>query len=555
MSGVRWPTRLPRALVGLIVSLPIAALAIAAFVDRGPTGGPRWTLFPSALTLFDPFLRTCVANSLAVAAAVSLGSLALGVVLAHATARRRFWGRPPLTVLAWGPVAIPPVCLALGWKALASGPAIDRSLAWEWAALVATGLIAGVPTVGIACARVLEQIDPAWEDDARLAGARRRTVAGRLVWPLLRAPSFRAAGLVFAASIVEPGAPLVLGLRRTVGYQLIVAVDRSQGASGLAAFALVALAVGLAGRAALAACGGRWNGLPDRPRVPPRWTPRGLSLAFASALLIWGVAAWLPIGALLKTATALRPATGASRWSMFAEVPELRQTVLDTVLLGASASGAALLLALAASGRSERRRAAIPYAQFPLFAWVHPLILALGGLAGVYVLRVLATARGGPPGGRWSDLADRVDPYRAPGVLLILSLAIACYPYLRGSLRTFGRRGPSSRVDIARMLGASRRRAWWDDEGRTLSGRVARSWFAAFAFVATSAGPALVLCPTSEPRPFGRAVVELAATSGSRQAAALGLLGAGLALAGAAMSIGPPTSKASAALTSRGRQR
>ena len=69
------------ALVALL-GLPVALLIPAAIFDQGPTGGVRASLFPMALTLWDPFVWTCARNSLIVAAIVAGVSLPIGVALA-----------------------------------------------------------------------------------------------------------------------------------------------------------------------------------------------------------------------------------------------------------------------------------------------------------------------------------------------------------------------------------------------------------------------------------------------------------------------------------------
>ena len=40
-------------------------------------------------------------------------------------------------------------------------------------------------------------------------------------WPIVRPAAARAAGIIFLLAIVEPGAPLVLGLRRTLAFQIV----------------------------------------------------------------------------------------------------------------------------------------------------------------------------------------------------------------------------------------------------------------------------------------------------------------------------------------------
>ena len=82
--GMGWLRGLGRlAGIGLwiVVLAPALALAPAAFLDRGPGGSARPTMFPLALVTLDPVVWDCVWNSLAVAAVVTSGSLVAGVGL------------------------------------------------------------------------------------------------------------------------------------------------------------------------------------------------------------------------------------------------------------------------------------------------------------------------------------------------------------------------------------------------------------------------------------------------------------------------------------------
>src|SRR5947209_3302772 len=115
MRGLRWGLGgLMRAGVGALVLGPVAALALAAVLDRGGGRSAGPTALPLALGVWDPFLRACALNSLVVAAGVAAGSLALGVAWARITARRRFWGRGPLRALGLIGLAVPPLFGAIG---------------------------------------------------------------------------------------------------------------------------------------------------------------------------------------------------------------------------------------------------------------------------------------------------------------------------------------------------------------------------------------------------------------------------------------------------------
>src|SRR5690606_9375172 len=125
-----------------------------------------------------------------------------------------------------------------GWAVLVDGPGdrawrgwfervggVDRLaplewgwIGWFWAAVAQGGALAA-----LAYLSAREHLDPAWRDAARLAGSSRNRVWWRLNWPPLRPVMGRTLGLVFAATLADPGAPLILGLRRTLGYQIVAA--------------------------------------------------------------------------------------------------------------------------------------------------------------------------------------------------------------------------------------------------------------------------------------------------------------------------------------------
>ena len=96
----------------------------------------------------------------------------------------------------------------LGWSA-----ALDR-LGLDDSPLAAAA-------VALAAAGPVERLERSWEDAARLAGASPFRIWRSLSWPMVRPSALRAAALVFLFALVEPGAPLILGLRRTLAFQIV----------------------------------------------------------------------------------------------------------------------------------------------------------------------------------------------------------------------------------------------------------------------------------------------------------------------------------------------
>jgi ABC-type Fe3+ transport system permease subunit len=229
MQKFRVMGRAAGAVLWALALAPLLALGPAAVFDRGAGGTVRPTLFPIALAALDPFVWDCIRNSLVLAATVTLASGVAGVATARMV-QWRFLGRRPLAALACVGLAVPPAFGAIGlrsaagsagWAPILTGDASATSApgtflamigpwfgfaAWFWVALAF-----GAPVVALATASALDRVSPSCEDAARLAGAGRRRAWWQLVWPAVRPDVARALGLVFSLTLLEPGAPMVLG--------------------------------------------------------------------------------------------------------------------------------------------------------------------------------------------------------------------------------------------------------------------------------------------------------------------------------------------------------
>jgi ABC-type Fe3+ transport system permease subunit len=509
-----------------IALAPMAALVLAALFDRGPGGSVRPALFPSVLAALDPFVWECARNSLVMAAAVTIAARVVGVGLARIAVGWRFVGRSTLSALVGAGMVVPPAFGALGLRCLFGTPETwPESLAWlvPWAGWVAwfwVALAAGAPVVALATASALRRVDPVWEDAARLAGAGRGRVWRQLVWPVVRPEAARALGVVFTLTLLEPGAPLVLGLRRTLGFQVAeAALDGGDGQLTRAAvLAILATALATIARKIIAWVGGtetpgfRREPLADSRARPASWS---IALGFVLVMAVAAAVVWLPVVGVF--ARALTPAPGFSTGSAGAAVslasfmmavrdPLTRGYLVNSAVLGLAVVVFDLALARAIAAWAVARRwsrwvdlVADWPAAFP------PLAVGVGVLALPAVLRMAADAAGFE-GSR--TVIDAFDLDRTPWTALVLAVGLVRLPLLARSAidRRRGLR-PSSR-DAAITLGASARQA-----RRTLPGRWLGVPFSAalltFALAATSPVPALLLAPTADVRPLGPAVLLL----------------------------------------------
>jgi ABC-type Fe3+ transport system permease subunit len=554
MRLLRWLGRWAGTGLWFIVLAPALALMPAAVLDRGPAGAVRPTLFPAALAALDPFVREGVRNSLVVAAVVAGVSLVLGVGLAWGAVRRRFWGRPILVTLGISPLMIPPVVEALGLRlafgplamwpgvglAMRSGVPADLGawIGWFW-----VGLASGVPLVTLASASALARVEPAWEDAAQLVGATRRTIWWQVVWPIIRPSAARAAGAVFTLTLVEPGAPLLLGLRRTLAFQLVEAALGPDPAPRAAVLALTALGLTVAGQVLL----GWWGGPPvswpsETPKARPEPTRGPRAAVWGLVLGGWALVAWLPTLAVFACALFTSPGEGRlplAAWRSALADPIAARLILNAAALGLAVVAIDLALAWTLSAWAGRRRERVA----ALAAWPErfpPLALGVGalvlpGLLGLGANALRAVQAPGRVVHGLQVLAHDLDPDRLPGVLLALAVAAVRLPYLartveagRGLFRTV-------LTDAAITLGASPREA-----RRMASGWLSGSRGAlvlTFALAATNLAPAILLAPTAESRPLAPGILILADEPGDglSRASALASLAAVVNLAALAL--------------------
>ncbi|HEX8203628.1 MAG TPA: Fe3+ ABC transporter permease [Isosphaeraceae bacterium] len=538
-------------LVGLVF-VPALALVPAAVLDRGPDGSVRGTVFHVALAASDPFVWACVRNSAAAAAAVAAGSLVGGVGLARIATRWRFWGRGPLAALAWAPMAVTPLFGAIGlkgWLGLEgawAGAWPAAGVPWGWLGLIWLDLACGVPLVAVGARRALRRVDPAWEEAARWAGASRRQVWRGVVWPLVRPDAARGAAAVFVLALMEPGVPLVLGLRRSLAFQAVEAACSESPAPRAAVLALTGLALALVGRVLVHWWGG------DRPPGPGRaeaevararraeWP---LAAAFTVVLGAWVAVAWLPALALVLTAAgggglgtrADQPPSAAASQGLVAD-PEALGLLARSLALGVAVGGLNLVLARGLAAPSARPRLAATAEAIP------PLVLGVGArmlppLLGAWADALHAGRTASSLGEGLRRLAEVLDPYGTPGALLAWAVAVSLLPVLGRADGPDPRRTRRAQVDAARTLGASRRRARRTAAGSRLGSPVAAAWVLTAALAATNVAPALVLEPTTEAQTVGPALVLQADEPGGglRRAAALACCALALNLAAFAL--------------------
>ncbi len=541
-------SRVTTSVLGLVLLAPVLALLPAAVLDIGPApeSRTRFSVFPLALAALDPLVWTSLWNSLAVAVIVAVGSLVIGVAIGGVAASFSFWGRPLLSALITAPAVVAPALLALGLLGLfdTSGPrgssmvdSIARTegysaricpwLIWVWAAL-----IQGAALVVLTTRSVYGRLQRSGEDAARLAGARPLRVWWTLTWPTLRPSVASAVYLVFMINLADPGAPLVLGLRRTLGFQMVATALGPDPFPRLAAIALMVLAITLAGRTLV-----WWRGSSvfephispgdnrdahDRQPQNAEWLRAAVSFLI---LACWSLLAWVPVAGLMRAALARTPyPDNAHPLARLAIVNLLRRLTMDPAprLLVHSALlvlGVAALLCLLTwrpsrgpvGGLTGGWRGAVAL----LAALVSPLVAGVGILAlgrtAILCSRFCAASLEWTRAGLWMERIGLVfDPFFLPGLLVFVGACLAFLPRrLAVRLEPPGRDEASGRrVDQIQVAGGGRgsavRHVWRHARAIPLATMVLWGTLAA-----TAVTPALVLAPTLESRPIGPGIVVL----------------------------------------------
>ena len=501
--------------IGLLVILaaPVVALGPAMVVDRGWDGAARVSAFPPALVVLDPLVWRCVRNSVAVALAVTVGSLGMGVGLGLILGRRRFWGRVLLGGLAVVPLAIGPIWLAPGVLGWIGG---ESSWAWlaarsflgqpgdewaRWLALVWVGVAGGAPRVILETQRGLARVDTAWADAARVVGAGRFRVWSDVTWPTIRPGLARVAGSVFTWTLIEPAGPILLGLRRTLAVETADAAIRLGEPNRAVALAMIAVVGSVLVRSGFRRWGGTdLNPVGDRPSPPVQPRAHARLGAFATFTLIaWATFA---IGPAVTFARRLATATLGDRAfdrdtarAILAEwlTPELIGWTVNSALTATLAVGLGLVVR-AALGRGRLARSLGGFAAVP------PLAIGVGALAIPSLLSAWAAWAGRPGLVVGLELVRvELSPGRSPGFLLILVLAAVHLNWLGGSSRAADLASARDRADAALLVGASPRLA--SRLARSRAGdRLGRRIILAWTWAGTDLAAAWVLTTLSERR-------------------------------------------------------
>lgn len=195
-----WPRALVVMVILCVAGLPLCPVLVTSFT--APGDAPLWT---HAFTL-------ALANSLLMAAAVSVIALAIGLPLGILASLYQFRGRDFLVLAQALPLLLPSFLPSIGWTNLSSlnGLRWLGLLSGEWTCILVMSWQA-VPLVLFAVCSACEKLTASQVESARLYGGERTVLlhAARACAPVAIAVALLAGIL----SLSDVGAPLIFGVR------------------------------------------------------------------------------------------------------------------------------------------------------------------------------------------------------------------------------------------------------------------------------------------------------------------------------------------------------
>lgn len=189
--------------VGMVVALPLAALALMSMAD-GPWGFLRAATAPSSIA--------ALTTTLLLSAAVALLNALFGTVIAWVLARDDFPGKRLVDALIDIPFALPTIVASIVMLAL-YGPESPVGLhlnGTRAGVLVALAFVT-LPFVVRSVQPVLAEIQVDAEEAAAALGAGNWTTLRLVVWPAIRPAVISGTALAFARALGEFGSVALIG--------------------------------------------------------------------------------------------------------------------------------------------------------------------------------------------------------------------------------------------------------------------------------------------------------------------------------------------------------
>lgn len=229
----------------LLVVFPIS-LSSAPYMQFPPPGF-SWQWYERYLD--DPQWIDATWRSLYIGGATAVLALALGVPLAFALVRGKFFGRTILDRVALAPIIVPHIIFAVAVYGLFA----KLKLIGTWYGLVVGHTVLALPFVVLVIAAGLRDFDRSLEQAAEGLGASRWQTLAKVTLPLLR-PSLVSAGLLaFISSFDEVVVALFLAganmtLPKKMFDNIMMEIDPTIAAVSVMQIVLVSIVLVLIGR-------------------------------------------------------------------------------------------------------------------------------------------------------------------------------------------------------------------------------------------------------------------------------------------------------------------
>ncbi len=211
--------------------------------------------------------------SLRIALVATLASLPPAILIAHALARRRFWGRSLLNGLVHLPLVLPPVVTGYllllsfgrrGWAGEALDACCGIVLSFRWTGAALAAAVMAFPLVVRAIRLSIEAVDPKLEAAAATLGASPLAVFATVTLPLALPGVLAGAILGFAKALGEFGATITFvsnipGETRTIATAIYTSTQTPGGDAAALRLTLIAVGIAMAALVLSELCARAWT--------------------------------------------------------------------------------------------------------------------------------------------------------------------------------------------------------------------------------------------------------------------------------------------------------
>ena len=333
-----------------ICAVVVAIIALPVVVTVNDALSADRTAVQNALAPYD--IRGMLANTLVVAAGVTLACGVVGVTAAWLVERTTLRWRPMWTLLLVMPITIPIFVTSTAWAGLGQ----------VWQDLAGAGAITAAsyyPIVFLVSAASLRGMDPALEESARSLGLGPWRVFFRVVLPQLRPAIFGGLLLVALDTLVELDAFIAIhpSVFITNIYTLYRTSFSTAGPAVLSTISILLCVAVLGGERLLRGTAGYSRVSHGARRPPARYELGGWTLpAIAFLLAVAAVAVGIPVAALVRWSV---QTTKAGLDAAAPGLSDLPRAAATSAGLGVAAAALAVLLALPVAFLATRYRGAL----------------------------------------------------------------------------------------------------------------------------------------------------------------------------------------------------